>query len=394
MASYTKVTRQGLGSRTKNSFGGVIVGLVLLAVATVLLFWNEGRSVKRYQGLKEGAGAVVSIPSDQVDPAYEGQLVHLSGELATEEPLIDEDFGILVDAIRLSRKVETYQWIEEVKRETREKVGGSRETVETFTYRADWREGLVDSSRFKVQEGHRNPTDARFASSSVTADSVSLDAFRLPPFLVAKVGGSEPFPIENLEGASEEVRTAATVSGAAVYFGSPQSPEVGDTRVSFSVVRAGPVSVVAQQEGDSFVPYRAKSGVNVDLLQRGTVSADEMFESAQASNRLLTWGIRVGGFFMLSTGFSLILGPLAVFASILPILGRIVRAGTTVISFILAGIVWSIVVSIAWIFYRPVLGIAILVVTVALLVMLVKRLRAAKAGAPGNVSASPPPTAA
>jgi hypothetical protein len=74
-------------------------------------------------------------------------------------------------------------------------------------------------------------------------------------------------------------------------------------------------------------------------------------------------------------GFGMVLRPIAVLASILPFLGRIVGTGTTVIAFLLAGILWTLTVAVAWIFYRPLLGIAILLVTVALIVMVVKRFR-------------------
>jgi hypothetical protein len=114
-----------------------------------------------------------------------------------------------------------------------------------------------------------------------------------------------------------------------------------------------------------------------------------MFELAHDRNKMLTWAIRIGGFFMMGFGFSMILGPLSVFASVLPFLGRIVETGTTIIAFLLAGIVWTLVVAIAWIFYRPFLGIAILVVTVALGILTVRKLRAGKSDS--AVDTTPPP---
>jgi hypothetical protein len=114
-----------------------------------------------------------------------------------------------------------------------------------------------------------------------------------------------------------------------------------------------------------------------------------MFELAHDRNKMLTWAIRIGGFFIMGFGFSMILGPLSVFASVLPFLGRIVETGTTIIAFLLAGIVWTLVVAIAWIFYRPFLGIAILVVTVALGIMTVRKLRAGKSNS--AVDTTPPP---
>ena len=43
--------------------------------------WNEGRAVRTAESLEEGAGAVVSVPADAVDPGNEGKLVHVSEQL-------------------------------------------------------------------------------------------------------------------------------------------------------------------------------------------------------------------------------------------------------------------------------------------------------------------------
>ncbi|MEX2577936.1 MAG: TMEM43 family protein [Verrucomicrobiales bacterium] len=260
--------------------------------------------------------------------------------------------------------------------------------VVTYTYSREWREQPIDSSEFKEPEGHGNPVEMEYRSTVLLADDVSVGAFRLPEFLVARIGGAEPLEIRSLESASEAVAAAGILSNGDVYFGSdPASPAVGDIRVGYAVVRPGPVSVVARQQGDTLVSYVAKTGGKVDLLERGTLSAEEMFRSARDRNKAMTWAIRVGGFFVLAIGFSMILRPLVVFADILPFLGRIVGAGTTAISFLLAAIAWTVIVSLAWILHRPILGIVILAVTAGLIVLAFKKLRKADPVVP---AASPP----
>lgn len=379
MTTLRRTTRRGLRSRAGSSFGGVLIGFVLLPLAVWLLFWNEGRSVKRYQALQEGAGAVVSVPTDRVDAAGEGQLVHLTGDLVVEGVLEDAEFGVSAEGLRLERRVETFQWVEDVTRERRDRLGGGEETVETFSYRTTWRSGIVDSSRFAVPDGHQNPGSPRFQGATFAASDVRLGVFRLPDFITSGLGGAQDLPVGHLDEASEVVREAGRVANGMIYFGSPEAPEVGDTRVAFRVVPAGPVSVIAARQGDTLASYPTRSGVDLHLVSRGIVSPEEMFAGAHAANRALTWGIRVGGFFLLGFVFSRILAPIGVLAGVLPFLGRIVRAGTTIISFLLGGIVWAVVVAVAWIFYRPVLGIAILVVAAALLVLVIRRISTARA---------------
>ena len=59
MNSVTRVENIGWGSRIIDSIKGVLFGLLLFVIAFPLLFWNEGRAVRRAQDLAEGRGAVV-----------------------------------------------------------------------------------------------------------------------------------------------------------------------------------------------------------------------------------------------------------------------------------------------------------------------------------------------
>jgi len=376
MSNYVEVTRRGIGGRSKDSIGGAFVGLIMVVLAVILLFWNEGRAVKRAKDLKEGSGSVVSVSSDTVDPAMEGKLIHLTGETKTPRLLEDPEFGIAATAIKLIREVEMYQWVQIEKSGEKTSVGGTTETTTTYTYQKEWKDSPVDSSKFKVTSGYENPREMMYRSTTLMAEGVTMGVFDLPAFLVSQIGGAIPLGVESLDKAASDVRASARLHEGGVYLGgNPGAPAVGDMRASFLSVPTGPVSVVAQQAGKSFVSFTAATGGTLDLLENGIMSADEMFSMAHERNKFLTLAIRVGGFFLLAMGFGMIFRPIAVLASILPFLGRLVGTGTTIIAFLLAGILWTMTVAVAWIFYRPLLGIAILAVTVLLVVMVVKRFR-------------------
>ncbi len=89
-----------------NAFKGILIGLVLVLAGVALLWWNEGRAVLTAQGLTEGAGLVISVAADHLDPANEGRLAHTSGRALTGGSLTDPDFPYMtVKALALQRSV-------------------------------------------------------------------------------------------------------------------------------------------------------------------------------------------------------------------------------------------------------------------------------------------------
>lgn len=123
----------------------------------------------------------------------------------------------------------------------------------------------------------------------------------------------------------------------------------------------------------------AKAGGTIELLELGTVTAAAMIQQAQERNKFMTWMLRAAGFIVMFVGLLMILKPLPVFADVLPLLGSIVGAGAGVIAFLAAGLLSSITISIAWIFYRPLLGVGLLAVAAVFAVAIGGKLKGARA---------------
>ena len=70
--SVTEVSQVSWFSRLGGAFKGILFGIILFLLAIPLLFWNEGRAVKRARALTKGAAAVVSVQPDAVQPENEG----------------------------------------------------------------------------------------------------------------------------------------------------------------------------------------------------------------------------------------------------------------------------------------------------------------------------------
>ena len=196
--TFTEVTNESWLSRIGGAFAGIVVGLVLFIAAFPVLFWNEGRAVRRHQTLNEGAGSVISLPEARVLAEYDGKLVHVTGNAVTDEIVADTEFGVAVNAIKLSRKAEMYQWKETKKRKSQKKLGGGKKTVTTYSYSKSWSSSLIHSHNFKKPAGHQNPDSMPYKSKEFIASEVFLGEFKLPRSLVGKINRSSTLPVADL----------------------------------------------------------------------------------------------------------------------------------------------------------------------------------------------------
>ena len=380
--SVTKVSRQSWFSRLGNAIKGIVVGFVLFVLAFPLLWWNEGRAVTTYKSLREGAAAVVSVSAEQADPANEGRLVHMTGKAVTDDILADAQFGVSVNAIKLQRTVEMYQWRERKSSSTQKRVGGSTETTETFTYEKTWSSSPIDSSPFQDAAGHRNPGSFPYQSVTRVADNVTVGAFKLNSSLIGSIGNFRPLEVTAKDGLPPDLAEKTMVHEGGYYIGAnPADPQIGDMRVTFAQCPPTEVSLIARQIGNTFEPYQTEAGRALQMLNTGVHSADSMFEQAQAANVRTTWLLRAAGFVLMWVGLGLVFGLLSVLADVLRILGNIVGAGVKLITLLVAGMLSFLTIALAWIYYRPVLGIGLLVVAIALATVVIKKLKQAKAPA-------------
>ena len=369
--SYTETSYEGWGSRLGKSFMAIPIGLILFAVSFVVLFWNEGRAVHTAQGLAEGKSSVVAASPDKVDPANESKLVHLSGEATSQETLKDPDLGIAAEgAIKLSREVEMYQWTESSKTETRKKLGGGEERITTYTYNKSWVNHPVDSAQFKKPDGHQNPGNWPFQSWNAQSGDVSLGAYKLSDSLVKKIGGAQPITLtsKDLDALPGDWRSSLKLDGTRFYRGdSPSSPQVGDMTIKFEQVRPQTISLLAKQVGASFEPYATQAGTTIERLESGTHSAQQMFESAETENKVISWVVRLVGFILMWVGLAMVFSPLTTLADVVPFIGNIVGFGTGFIAFGIASVLSLVTIAISWLSYRPIIGISVLVGAVLVL---------------------------
>lgn len=403
--AYQEVTNTSYGQRVKKSAGGIVTGFVMFIAATCLLWWNEGRSVKTTKMLEDAQGNYVEMENIKaVDPQFEGKLVHATGMATTTDTLVDDEFGIKDLALSMKRDVEYFQWVEHSKEEKRDKLGGGEETITTYTYKKEWVSTPQESSAFHdPQYKNSNFVLMEVADKKQLAQNVTFGAYQLSESQInalpdkaavtvslpqetlvqldhdllrtrdnrmgggySSYGSPAPQPHATMsDSAGVQQYHAAMVhtSGNVVYLGaSNSSPAVGDVRITYTKAAPGNVSLLARVTGNTFSNYVAKNGKQFSTISVGTLSADEMFQTEHDNNSTMTWLLRLAGLVLCIAGLKAIFGILETLLKVVPFLANILGLGVRLICSVV-GFVWSlIVIALAWLFYRPLLGIALLVV--------------------------------
>lgn len=376
--AYTETTSKSWFQRLGESFAGILTGFVVIALATWLLWWNEGRTFKTAGAIGEAELVTQDVQDvSKVDPELEGKVIHAIARADTKNILRDPVFGVEINAINLRREVEYYQWEEHSHSETRKKLGGGEETVTTYTYEKTWTSSPIDSNSFKDPEYRGlNTTLAKVDDNTMWAPEVTFGAYKLPDFLKHSIGGSTPMTLTSLDidsvkgviNSPVDSGQLIHVSGSTVYLGSnPGNPQIGDVRVTFSQTPAAEVSIIAQVIRDSFEEFTASNGYTFSRLSMGKAGIDKMFESARSENSIMAWVLRVIGVILVVVGLNMIFKPLSVLGDVIPLLGDIIGAGTGFVAFLL-GLAWSLVViAIAWVRFRPLIAGGLIAVAVLLI---------------------------
>jgi len=326
----------------------MIVGIAVFAAAFPALWVNELATIRSLAPYEQGILKAVSVISESIDPANEGKLIHVFGELRSNDVLRDPVFGVSVKEMRYTRNVEMYQWIQEVSPDP------EHPEKKRYTYLKKWSAFPIPSRKFKNPAGHRNPP-MPYVRYSQTAENINLGAFVIQSAMIKKfLSVSEPLrlaaPIVTKIGAITGKK--ATLNNQSVYLGeNPEKPAVGDMRIKFIVTRPQVVTVVGKQAGNTVVPYATSKDMEIQLLVPGQVSMKRMFGAETISNQKKSWFYRLVGFLMLWGGLAMICEQLIAFIPFFPSLRVIPKHGIAVIAALTAvpfGMLTLAIVSIAY----------------------------------------------
>jgi hypothetical protein len=400
--AYQVKTTKNYGNRLLDSLKGAGKGFIILFVGTIMLCANEGNYVKNDKTIGAAAKSLVRVSDvSSLDMSLEGKLIHAHAFADTQDVLADSQFGVRERAVALVRLVEYYQFQEKSSTETKDKLGGAEEKTTTYTYEKKWVTSPINSSGFADPDYKKSNfiLDNDVKSQAIYANNVTFGAYKLPSFIIRAISGNVPAELKltndeltqwnnkavkrmsELGLKADSGAVLAHVQGNVFYLGkSPSSPQVGDVRITLVKVMPADISIIAKVVGSTFEEYIAPgTGRTFSSVKMGTVGADTMIESAKKTNSAVTWLLRFLGILLVIVSLKMVFNILPTLFKVLPPLGKIVGAGVGLVCWV-GGIAWSLVViSLAWLFYRPLIGIPMLIIAVAGIWFLSKKAKEKKA---------------
>ncbi|KAL3775986.1 hypothetical protein ACHAWO_003951 [Cyclotella atomus] len=404
--------------RQASPFGGFVPGIFIVVASSALQWYNEGRAVRDAKLLAKAEREVAELdPSAPFDELNDGKLVHITGDITTNQGLTDPVHGLhRPDALQLIRETEAYEWNER-KSESRRRVSETETKVEVFyRYNKQWSNRHIDSSRFQSPSNHYNPQPRLSVgrSAMTVSDAKICNGLRIPPDLINQISSNDvwnggvittsnnqfvsPVSLERGAGLAGNDNAVVLANENKLYFSERKSqsellasgssqpgtgvsnipivrslpyPEVGDVKVSWKEIKAprDGVSILAKQEAGSLVPWSHNNdGHYVYTLLPGNHSARSMISHLIDKSKTLTKILRIGGWIGNFIGLNIFLSCIPALVKLLPfgigsLLEPLVSLATSTIALGASiGLSFS-VIALAWLRFRPLFAVFLGVVS-------------------------------
>ena len=361
--------------KIKNSFGGVIAGIIMIVIGTVLLWWNEGNNVKNIKSTNELEKVAIEVQGAKVDSKNEGKAVVVAGDITLpEEPIVDEEFGLSVKTAKLSRFVDIYQWVETSDTDDNGKT--------TYHYEKKWVTNEINDSSNYHESGHDNPKSIRYPFEDFLATKVNIGEYVLTSEQVNEFSAEQPLGV-----GGAKVPEGYSISGDYITNVVDDKPEVGNVRIYWKYNTWNDATILATQKGNSFVDFVSKEGRKINFVHEGKLSKAEAIEDIRSGDKAMKWIFRAIGALLIIFGYMAILNPLVTLTSFVPFLGGIVGGILNLIAFAIGLVHSLLVIAIAWFRYRPIIAACCLAGIVLLIVLIVTLIKKNKKEKPQTAEA-------
>lgn len=355
---YIDIQRTSYLQNIKNTFGGIVFGIILFICSFILLWWNEGNAVRLSQKENFITENITILSSTTADRNNDERLIMVKGTVFTDETLSDATLSVN-NALNLKRIVEMYQWIENESTQTKNNLGGSTTQTTTYSYEKKWSSQEHNSNNFHNKE-YENPKFT-IHSGTISANNATLGDFTINHNQISKI--KDYRSLYKLTPSNQY-----QISDKYYYQGNdPENPEIGDIRISYKYVPSGiDISIIGKQNYNNTITEMPTKSGEIYIQYDGNYSYDEMINQYKNNNKFLTKLLRVAGWLLMYVALLLLINPINVLLQFIPILSKITNA---ISSFLLLGISFAlsiITIAIAWLAYKPLISIALFMLVFAI----------------------------
>ena len=326
-----------------------VLGIALFLGSFGLLWWNEGNNAQKISIAKYSQKNAISIEATNINRDNDTKLIAVNAPAITNDTLTD---GLITipKCLVLDRTVKMYQWNED-------------KQDEKTTYKKEWSEYYIDSESFENKQ-YVNP---KFPIDSKTfyANFVKLGDFTLSKQQIEKINTEQDF----LQ--LPKVKNYTNINGQLYKGKDLNNPEIGDILISYTYAPSNTdLSIIGEQNSNNSITSLPYKKTNIYIQYNGKLNKEQILERYNNENRIMTFFIRLGGFILMFLGLKLIINPIIELIKIIPLLGNLTDFLTTFILFLISVILSLITIALAWLAYRPLISIMLILIvfTIALLI--------------------------
>ena len=217
-----------------------------------------------------------------VDPSLDGKIVHVSGVLKADAPIVDPDTGISVRGLSLHRDVAMFQWAHE-------------ETFYTNHHRTLWSPTRIPQGPTLTNPKAPSNPLMPFEAATFDADNPYLGAYGLDTPLIAAALRFRPTSIGD---------PGQNTGGNMLNLSNdPNDPAIGDMKVWYSDSPYQVISVIGIQSGGKLMPIHSmRTGEDLVLLQHNNGNASSVISGTLRTIATRRWHNRSYVFLAVTLG--------------------------------------------------------------------------------------------
>lgn len=338
---FNQFNQFGQFGRVRNYLLTLLLGIIIFLAAFPVLIINEKIYKDKLELVRHGKDAIVEIQSNEINGENDNKPVHFIGDSSMTSVLEDELFGISSKTLALRRVVDVY---------TRGENG-----------ELNWQ--------------HTQKTDESFAETPIETKTIYSPDIKVGDFYLSTSLKESMETFGPLVPDTEDLPDEVYYHDTYVYLTDPNDLVEGDIRIYFQELGPQKMTIVGEQKGDVIYPYKRSDGTDIAIARTGLYNVDELLPSPNYRSQWTIWSIRLLGILMFFASVNLVLLPLRKIAPLFPAIGTLVRFGITFFSTFLAMGLSLIVIGFSWVFFKPSLGILLLVFGFLLLPKGIKKVK-------------------